>query len=124
MVAIMNGMNLHKGVKVASGGFLVFSDYFKAALRMACLMKLPLVLPLSHDSIAVGEDGPTHQPVEQLAMMRSMINMQVIRPADAYEIEICAETAGGQDHGLGVDGDGLTGSTGGLDANSLSLIHI
>ncbi|WP_346965567.1 transketolase [Coprobacillus cateniformis] len=86
MVAIMNGMTLHKGVKVASGGFLVFSDYFKAALRMACLMKLPIVLPLSHDSIAVGEDGPTHQPVEQLAMMRSMINMQVIRPADAYEM--------------------------------------
>lgn len=86
MVAIMNGMTLHKGVKVASGGFLVFSDYFKAALRMACLMKLPIVLPLSHDSIAVGEDGPTHQPVEQLAMMRSMVNVQVIRPADAYEM--------------------------------------
>ena len=79
-------MTLHKGVKVASGGFLVFSDYFKAALRMACLMHLPIVLPLSHDSIAVGEDGPTHQPVEQLAMMRSMVNIQVIRPADAFEM--------------------------------------
>ncbi|WP_317316602.1 transketolase [Longibaculum muris] len=86
MVSIMNGMTLHKGVKVASGGFLVFSDYFKAALRMACLMHLPIVLPLSHDSIAVGEDGPTHQPVEQLAMMRSMVNIQVIRPADAFEM--------------------------------------
>ena len=86
MVSIMNGMMLHKGMKVASGGFLVFSDYFKAALRMSCLMELPIVLPLSHDSIAVGEDGPTHQPVEQLAMMRSMVNMQVLRPADAYEM--------------------------------------
>ena len=85
MVAIMNGMNLHKGVKVASGGFLVFSDYFKAALRMACLMKLPLVLPLSHDSIAVGEDGPTHQPIEQLAALRSLPNMTVFRPADPNE---------------------------------------
>lgn len=86
MVSIMNGMALHKGIKVAAGGFLVFSDYFKAALRMACLMKLPIILPLSHDSIAVGEDGPTHQPIEQLAMMRSMVNIQVIRPADAYEM--------------------------------------
>lgn len=86
MVSILNGMTLHTGVKVASGGFMVFSDYFKAALRMACLMKLPIILPLSHDSIAVGEDGPTHQPVEQLAMMRSMVNMQVIRPADANEM--------------------------------------
>lgn len=86
MVAIMNGMTLHKGIKVAAGGFMVFSDYFKAALRMACLMKLPIILPLSHDSIAVGEDGPTHQPVEQLAMLRSMPNIQVIRTADAYEM--------------------------------------
>ena len=86
MVAIMNGMTLHKGIKVAAGGFMVFSDYFKAALRMACLMKLPIILPLSHDSIAVGEDGPTHQPVEQLAMLRSMPNSQVIRAADAYEM--------------------------------------
>lgn len=86
MVSIMNGMALHKGVKVASGGFLVFSDYFKAALRMACLMQLPIILPLSHDSIAVGEDGPTHQPIEQLAMMRSMPNIQVIRAADADEM--------------------------------------
>lgn len=86
MVAIMNGMTLHHGIKVAAGGFLVFSDYFKAAARMACLMKLPIILPLSHDSIAVGEDGPTHQPVEQLAMLRSMVNMQVLRPADASEM--------------------------------------
>lgn len=86
MVAIMNGMTLHKGVKVSAGGFLVFSDYFKAAVRMACLMKLPIILPLSHDSIAVGEDGPTHQPIEQLAMLRSIPNMHVIRPGDAVEM--------------------------------------
>ena len=76
MVAIMNGMALHKGIKVAAGGFMVFSDYFKAALRMSSLMKLPIILPLSHDSIAVGEDGPTHQPVEQLAMLRSIPNIK------------------------------------------------
>ena len=86
MVAIMNGMTLHKGVKVSAGGFLVFSDYFKAAVRMACLMKLPIILPLSHDSIAVGEDGPTHQPIEQFAMLRSIPNMHVIRPGDAIEM--------------------------------------
>lgn len=77
MVAIMNGITLHTGIKVSAGGFLVFSDYFKAALRMACLMKLPIIIPLSHDSIAVGEDGPTHQPIEQLAMLRSLPNVQV-----------------------------------------------
>ena len=86
MVAIMNGMTLHKGVKVSAGGFLVFSDYFKAAVRMACLMKVSIILPLSHDSIAVGEDGPTHQPIEQFAMLRSIPNMHVIRPGDAVEM--------------------------------------
>lgn len=89
MVSIMNGMTLHKGVKVAAGGFLVFSDYFKGALRMAALQRLPIILPLSHDSIAVGEDGPTHQPIEQLAMMRSMPGVTVLRPADASELCAC-----------------------------------
>lgn len=86
MVAIINGMTLHKGVRPSTSGFMVFSDYFKGALRMACLMKLPIILPLSHDSIAVGEDGPTHQPIEQFAMLRSLPNMQVIRPCDAHEM--------------------------------------
>lgn len=89
MVSIMNGMTLHKGVKVAAGGFLVFSDYFKGALRMAALQRLPIILPLSHDSIAVGEDGPTHQPIEQLAMMRSTPGVTVLRPADASELCAC-----------------------------------
>ncbi|MCD8028591.1 MAG: transketolase, partial [Erysipelotrichaceae bacterium] len=86
MVCIMNGITLHKGIKISSGGFFVFSDYFKPALRISCLMKLPIIIPLSHDSIAVGEDGPTHQPIEQLSMLRSMVNIQVLRPADAYEM--------------------------------------
>lgn len=86
MVAILNGMTLHKGVRPSTSGFMVFSDYFKGALRMACLMKLPIILPLSHDSIAVGEDGPTHQPIEQFAMLRSLPNMHVIRPCDGHEM--------------------------------------
>ena len=86
MVSIMNGMTLHKGVKISAGGFLVFSDYFKAALRMGSLQECPIILPLSHDSIAVGVDGPTHQPVEQLAMLRSSIDVEVLRPADANEM--------------------------------------
>ena len=65
---------------------MVFSDYFKAALRMGSLQECPIILPLSHDSIAVGEDGPTHQPVEQLAMLRSSIDVEVLRPADANEM--------------------------------------
>ena len=85
MVAMMNGITLHTGIKVSAGGFLVFSDYFKAALRMSCLMELPIIIPLSHDSIAVGEDGPTHQPIEQLVMLRSLPNIRVLRPADAIE---------------------------------------
>ena len=85
MMSIMNGMTLHKGLRPSSGAFMVFSDYLKAGLRMASLMKLPVIMVLSHDSIAVGEDGPTHQPIEQLAMLRSMVNLQVIRPCDANE---------------------------------------
>lgn len=86
MVSILNGITLHTGIRASAGGFLVFSDYFKGAVRMACLMKLPIILPLSHDSIAVGEDGPTHQPVEHFAMLRSLPNIHVIRPADAHEM--------------------------------------
>lgn len=85
MIAILNGMTLHKGVKVSAGGFLVFSDYFKGAIRMSALMELPIIIPLSHDSIAVGEDGATHQPVEQLTMLRSIPGVRVFRPADAIE---------------------------------------
>ncbi len=85
MITIMNGLTLHGGVRVSGGGFLAFADYFKGGLRMSCLQKLPLIIPLSHDSIAVGEDGPTHQPTEQLQMLRSMIQLQTFHPCDANE---------------------------------------
>lgn len=89
MFAIMNGMALHKGVKVSGGGFLVFSDYGKAGLRMAGLSQLPIILPFSHDSIAVGEDGPTHHPVEQINTLRMIPNFVCFRPADAKELMGC-----------------------------------
>ena len=85
MGAIVNGLNLHGGVKAFGGGFFVFADYMKPALRLAALMQVPSVFVFTHDTVAVGEDGPTHQPIEQLAMLRAMPNMNVIRPADANE---------------------------------------
>lgn len=85
MGVINNGILLHKGLKVFGATFLVFSDYVKPAIKMASLMNLPSIYLFTHDSIAVGEDGPTHQPIEQLAMLRSMPNLNVIRPADAKE---------------------------------------
>lgn len=85
MAAVQNGMLLHGGVKTYVGAFLVFADYMKAAIRMAALSRLPGIYLFSHDSIAVGEDGPTHQPIETLAMLRSIPNVNVIRPCDARE---------------------------------------
>lgn len=78
-------MLLHGGLRPYVGCFLIFSDYMKSAIRMSALSKLPTIYLFSHDSIAVGEDGPTHQPIEQLAMLRSMPNLNVIRPCDAKE---------------------------------------
>ncbi|MFO7716143.1 transketolase [Desulfosarcina sp.] len=85
MGAIMSGMFLHGGVRPYGGTFLVFSDYMRPAVRLAALMKLPVVYVFTHDSVAVGEDGPTHQPVEHLAALRAIPNLTVIRPADATE---------------------------------------
>ncbi len=85
MASAQNGMLLHGGVRTYVGCFLIFSDYMKSAIRMAALSKLPAIYLLSHDSIAVGEDGPTHQPIEQLAALRSMPNVNVFRPCDAVE---------------------------------------
>ncbi len=85
MACIQNGMLLHGGLRTYVGCFLVFSDYMKSAIRMSALSKLPAIYLFSHDSIAVGEDGPTHQPIEQLAMLRAMPNVDVIRPCDATE---------------------------------------
>ncbi len=85
MAAIANGMYAHGGLKVFCATFFVFSDYMKGAMRLSSLMKLPVTYVLTHDSIGVGEDGPTHQPIEQLVALRSMPNMTVFRPADSKE---------------------------------------
>lgn len=85
MGCMQNGMLLHGGIRSYVGCFAVFSDYMKPAIRMAALSRLPGIYLFSHDSIAVGEDGPTHQPIEQLAMLRSIPNVRVIRPADERE---------------------------------------
>ncbi len=85
MGAIMSGMFLHGGIRPYGGTFLVFADYVRPAIRVAALMKLPVIYIFTHDSVAVGEDGPTHQPVEQLASLRAIPNLTVIRPADANE---------------------------------------
>jgi len=85
MGAIVNGLTLHGGLRAFSGAFFVFSDYMKPAMRLAAIMEIPSIFVFSHDSIAVGEDGPTHQPIEQLAGLRAIPNLNVIRPADANE---------------------------------------
>lgn len=85
MGAAMNGMALHGGLKVFGGTFFVFSDYLRPAIRLAALMGLPVTYVFTHDSIAVGEDGPTHEPIEHLAALRAMPNLSVIRPADGNE---------------------------------------
>jgi transketolase len=85
MGAILSGMALHKGVRPYGGTFLVFADYCRPAIRLAALMKLPVTYVFTHDSVAVGEDGPTHQPVEQVAVLRAIPGLTVIRPADATE---------------------------------------
>jgi len=85
MGGILNGMALHRGVIPYGGTFLIFSDYMKPSIRLAGLMNLPVVYVFTHDSIGLGEDGPTHQPIEQLAGLRAIPNLTVIRPADATE---------------------------------------
>ena len=86
MAAAMNGIALHGGSRVYGGTFFVFSNYLLPAVRMAALQELPTVYVMTHDSVAVGEDGPTHEPIEQLASVRSMPNLNVIRPADGNEV--------------------------------------
>lgn len=85
MGAIMNGIALHGGTRVYGATFLVFSDYMRPAVRLAALMRLPVTYVWTHDSIALGEDGPTHQPVEHLASLRAIPGLDVVRPADANE---------------------------------------
>jgi len=93
MAAAMNGMVLHGGAIPYSGTFLIFSDYLRPALRLAALMGIRVIHVLTHDSIGLGEDGPTHQPVEQLSSLRAMPNLYVFRPADAMETAECWEAA-------------------------------
>jgi transketolase len=85
MVAAVNGMAAHGGVIPFSATFLVFSDYMKPAIRLGALMKIKAIYVFSHDSIAVGEDGPSHEPIEQLSGLRAIPGLTVLRPADANE---------------------------------------
>lgn len=85
MGAALNGMALHGGLKVYGGTFFVFSDYLRPSIRLASIMRMPVTYVFTHDSIAVGEDGPTHEPVEHLAALRAMPGLSVVRPADANE---------------------------------------
>jgi transketolase len=89
MAAAMNGMALHRGVIPYGGSFLIFSDYCRPAIRLAALMRQRVIFVLTHDSIGLGEDGPTHQPVEHLAALRAIPNLHVFRPADAVETAEC-----------------------------------
>ncbi|HMB73427.1 MAG TPA: transketolase C-terminal domain-containing protein, partial [Gammaproteobacteria bacterium] len=93
MAAIMNGMALHGGIIPYGGTFLVFSDYARNALRMAALMGIRSIFVLTHDSIGLGEDGPTHQPIEHLASLRAMPNMHVWRPCDSVETAVAWRSA-------------------------------
>jgi transketolase len=92
MGSIMNGIALHGGTRPYGGTFLVFSDYMRGAVRLAALMKLPVTYVWTHDSIGLGEDGPTHQPVEHLAALRAIPGLDVVRPADANETVVAWRT--------------------------------
>ncbi|MFK8035589.1 MAG: transketolase [Hyphomicrobiales bacterium] len=93
MAAAMNGMALHGGMIPYSGGFLIFSDYCRPSIRLAALMGIRVIHVLTHDSIGLGEDGPTHQPVEHLAALRAIPNLNVFRPCDAVEAAECWQIA-------------------------------
>jgi transketolase len=92
MGSIMNGIALHGGTRVYGGTFLVFSDYMRPPVRLAALMQLPVIYVWTHDSIGLGEDGPTHQPIEQLAALRAIPGLDVVRPADANETAVVWRT--------------------------------
>ena len=85
MGAIMNGIAVHGGTRVFGGTFLTFSDYMRPSVRLAALMGLPVTYVWTHDSIGLGEDGPTHQPIEHLAALRAIPGLDVVRPGDANE---------------------------------------
>jgi transketolase len=93
MGAIMNGMAVHGGVLPYGGTFLIFSDYMRPAIRLAAFMHQHVIYIFTHDSIGLGEDGPTHQPIEQLSALRAIPNLTVIRPADASETAVAWRVA-------------------------------
>ena len=93
MAAAMNGMALHGGLIPAGATFLVFTDYCRPAIRLAALMGIRVIYVMTHDSIGLGEDGPTHQPVEHLAALRAIPNLTVFRPADPIETAECWQLA-------------------------------
>src|SRR5271167_814645 len=93
MAAAMNGIALHGGLIPYGGTFLVFTDYCRPAIRLSALMGLRVIFVMTHDSIGLGEDGPTHQPVEHLAALRAIPNLLVMRPADTIETAECWEIA-------------------------------
>jgi transketolase len=99
MASVASGMALHRGLRPYIATFLVFSDYMRPAIRLAALMELPVVYVFTHDSIFVGEDGPTHQPIEQVAALRAIPNLWVWRPADARETGVAWRAALRRDHG-------------------------
>jgi transketolase len=99
MTAIMNGLALHGGFRPYAGTFLVFSDYARNAVRMAALMKLGVILVYTHDSIGLGEDGPTHQPIEHVASLRVMPDLSMWRPCDAFETSVAWAAAVGRSTG-------------------------
>ena len=98
MGGILNGLALHGGVRPYGGTFLIFSDYMRPAIRLAALMELPVIFVFTHDSIGLGEDGPTHQPIEQITSLRLIPNLAVIRPADATETVEAWRVALGRRH--------------------------
>jgi transketolase len=91
MAAVMNGMSVHTGLRPYGGTFLCFSDYMRPAIRLSALMRQPVIYVMTHDSIGLGEDGPTHQPIEHLASLRAMPNLNVFRPCDPIETAECWE---------------------------------
>lgn len=116
MAAEMNGITLHGNTRVYGGTFLVFSDYMRNAVRLSALMHLPVTYVWTHDSIGLGEDGPTHQPVEHLAALRAIPNLNIVRPADANETAIAwreilkrwtKEYGVGAPHGLALTRQGV-----------------
>lgn len=110
MAAALNGMALHGGLQVFGGTFFVFSDYQRGAIRLAAIQNLPVTYVLTHDSIAVGEDGPTHEPVEQLASLRALPGLSVLRPADGNEVVAAwklAVTSKNEPHALVLTRQGL-----------------